>query len=413
MKVVRTGNTTARLEKITWDDLPPCDKHGKNLECATFRGRYQDMKRQNACIDLVNANSSEEILKIWFEVNGWYNGFNPIRFHPNAEIHKHPQFKSLEESGEWYFKNTVVLNIVPENVSDVKVMNKYQYDILRKIAYDENGGDSVLASHWLRWVTGLKDEIIQGNERTPVKQGEYIEAVLKNIWNKIEKISILSERNRTFKSLVDEELERLILGKDLLSVGRLIEYEYGTFVIGDDENDEYIEFALEFIHRIIASDIAQIILDLDTGKLLPDTPDAGHSTKPDAGSKHNNQISFQWRSNPETELPILYGKMKGVLIAQETTLEQFTAIFTGQPIESIEPVEWIETTVLLAYFIDCLTGSEKISKNKDYWVIGASCFMRIDRNLTNRHLITARNNYMSNHTGYGKPRNYDLIDSLF
>ena len=93
------------------------------------------------------------------------------------------------------------------------------------------------------------------------------------------------------------------------------------------------------------------------------------------------------------------------LIAPETTLEQFTATFTGQPIESIEPIKWIKSNRLLAYFLESvfsgqdwqsIAGNGKLFHNKK-----AKC-------LTANDLSGAKKGYLD----FGKPKGFEIIDNI-
>jgi len=90
-------------------------------------------------------------------------------------------------------------------------------------------------------------------------------------------------------------------------------------------------------------------------------------------------ISYIWQTNPDKELPELYKLMKSEynLIAPETTLEQFKDIFTGKPIESINPIKWHQDNACeLLYF------NEAINKNvNSVWTKYQrmeSCFVKPD-----------------------------------
>jgi len=99
--------------------------------------------------------------------------------------------------------------------------------------------------------------------------------------------------------------------------------------------------------------------------------------------KQQKKTSYVWQSNPDKELPKLHSLMinKYKLIAPETTYEQFKAIFTGQPIESIEPIKWHqENASELLYFIGRLEQSSNIvhnPKKADYLKMTA-CFVKPD-----------------------------------
>ena len=70
-------------------------------------------------------------------------------------------------------------------------------------------------------------------------------------------------------------------------------------------------------------------------------------------SKPKAMISYQWNGTPDEDLPELFTAMRDTyfLIDQSTTLEQFKAVFTGQPIEGIKPIKWHdENASELLYF---------------------------------------------------------------
>ncbi len=101
--------------------------------------------------------------------------------------------------------------------------------------------------------------------------------------------------------------------------------------------------------------------------------------------KQQKKTSYVWQNNTDKELPELYSLMinKYKLIAPETTLEQFTAIFTGQPIDEIEPIRWHqENASELVYFINRLEQTDNIvhnPKKTDYQKMTA-CFVKPDGN---------------------------------
>jgi hypothetical protein len=99
--------------------------------------------------------------------------------------------------------------------------------------------------------------------------------------------------------------------------------------------------------------------------------------------KQQKKTSYVWQNNPDTELPELCSLMikEYKLIASETTYEQFKAVFTGQPIESIEPIKWHQANASeLLYFIERLEQSKQIDHNPkkaDYQRMTA-CFVKPD-----------------------------------
>lgn len=124
--------------------------------------------------------------------------------------------------------------------------------------------------------------------------------------------------------------------------------------------------------------------------------------------KKQLKTSYVWQNNPDKELSELYSLMIGKykLIASETTYEQFKAVFTGQPIDEIEPIKWLVAKNLNAYFIEQLIENKKLSKavNKDVWEIAKNCF------IDGRNFSQLVDLYNNNKTG--KPRTHSLIDNL-
>ncbi len=99
--------------------------------------------------------------------------------------------------------------------------------------------------------------------------------------------------------------------------------------------------------------------------------------------KQQTKTSYVWQNNPDKELPELYSLMidNYKLIAPETTCEQFKAVFTGQAIESINPIKWHQDNASeLLYFIDRLQKTNNIvhnPKKADYQKMTA-CFVKPD-----------------------------------
>ena len=124
--------------------------------------------------------------------------------------------------------------------------------------------------------------------------------------------------------------------------------------------------------------------------------------------KQQTKTSYVWQGNPDEELPELYSLLTNEykLISPETTQEQFTAIFTGQPLQDIKPIQWNVAKNLNAYFIEQLIQLKKISKaiNNDVWQIAKQCFV----NGTNfSQIIDQYSNSKA-----GKPKHHNLIDDV-
>lgn len=123
--------------------------------------------------------------------------------------------------------------------------------------------------------------------------------------------------------------------------------------------------------------------------------------------QQSNKVSFIWQGNAEKELPELYSLMlnKYKLIAPDTNLSQFKAVFTGQSIKSIEPVKWIVSNRLLAYFLD----SAFLGQNWQSIVGNGKLFLNPRGKILNAgDLSVAKNQY----NGFGKPIGYEKIDLI-
>lgn len=121
-------------------------------------------------------------------------------------------------------------------------------------------------------------------------------------------------------------------------------------------------------------------------------------------NKKKTKYSFKWVGKPE-KLAELFVKMRGTLISEETTEEEFKAIFEAKPLEKIMPIKWIKSNSLLSYFIYRLSqGNNTISAGDNQWVIAERCF-------TPSNYLRQTND---NRIRYGKlPRNHYLVDHLF
>ena len=99
--------------------------------------------------------------------------------------------------------------------------------------------------------------------------------------------------------------------------------------------------------------------------------------------KQQKRTTYQWQNNADKELPELYNLMinEYKLIASDTTLEQFTAIFTRQSIDNIKPIKWHQNNATeLLYFIIRLEQLNNIvhnPKRADYTKLKA-CFVDPD-----------------------------------
>ena len=150
------------------------------------------------------------------------------------------------------------------------------------------------------------------------------------------------------------------------------------------------------------------LLNLEHKKKAYDT-----NTEVNKSSKKNNQLfsehkkrkSYLWSGNPDKELPTLYNLMmtEYKLIAEDTSVQQFNAVFTGQPINEISKINRTKkfNNVLLAYFADRLFQKENPD---DYLSIAEKCFNDA------KNLNQAHNNYCNNKNRL--PKNHQIIDDL-
>lgn len=122
------------------------------------------------------------------------------------------------------------------------------------------------------------------------------------------------------------------------------------------------------------------------------------STKLNTSNRNTQKkISYVWQGNTN-ELPELYNLMinKYNLIAPETSEEQFKAVFTGQPIESIIPIKWHQDNASeLLYFIDKLQQKNNIEHNPkraDHQKLKA-CFVKPDGKQFNENLKSLKQQF--------------------
>lgn len=91
--------------------------------------------------------------------------------------------------------------------------------------------------------------------------------------------------------------------------------------------------------------------------------------------------TYHWQTNPDKELPELYNRMNGKFIASDTSLEQFTAIFSGLPTNSITPIKWhLDNASELLYFNEILQRPKqnKVNIVWNTYQRMTACFIRPD-----------------------------------
>lgn len=115
------------------------------------------------------------------------------------------------------------------------------------------------------------------------------------------------------------------------------------------------------------------------------------------------QKTYQWLINPDKELPELFKRMINGKFIAEIDFPAFSAIFTGQPVQSIATkIQWFSDGVLLAYFIDSIRN--KLPMATDVWSVAKRCFENADS------LKQSQYNYST--VGTGLPKQHKLIDDL-
>lgn len=97
--------------------------------------------------------------------------------------------------------------------------------------------------------------------------------------------------------------------------------------------------------------------------------------------KQEKEIKSLRYEYPEI-LESLYNMLKGKYIHSDTKLEQFKAAFTEKPKKSTQPIQWLEKTNLLVYFL------EQLFKHQHYSSIVGTCQLFKSKKGT---LVTASN----------------------
>jgi hypothetical protein len=106
----------------------------------------------------------------------------------------------------------------------------------------------------------------------------------------------------------------------------------------------------------------------------------------------------------DIQLQTLYKALINEYIHSKTTFEQFKAVFTTQPVETITKIDWLKEPVLLAYFIDNLFDKKYIRRHPKKWKILDIVFTKAE------NLKQITENYKNNQRG--QPLNHSEIDKL-
>jgi hypothetical protein len=130
-------------------------------------------------------------------------------------------------------------------------------------------------------------------------------------------------------------------------------------------------------------------------------------TKP---SKKKALTTYIWLSNSDKELPVLYNRMKEKFLA-ETDFESFRAIFTGQPVQSVNPIRWHDNNASeLLYFNHTIRS--KVNPVKNLYQRMKSCFIQSDGNLFNANFKNLFQNIDINLSENKQQAINELIENL-
>lgn len=114
--------------------------------------------------------------------------------------------------------------------------------------------------------------------------------------------------------------------------------------------------------------------------------------------------SYVWQGRQE-EINTLYNHLiVGEFLPDNTSFEIFKAVFTGKPLNSIQPLQWLKAKNLLAYLIDQLNEANKLPNNINIWDVALNCFS------DGKYLVQLRTNYEGNSNQ--KPKGFRAIDNI-
>lgn len=115
--------------------------------------------------------------------------------------------------------------------------------------------------------------------------------------------------------------------------------------------------------------------------------------------------SFCWNGSMQ-ELKHLYNSLISEnLIPKETTIENFNEIFTYQPINKINKINWTGQSNLLAYLIDELDYIKQFKFSNEIFSIARECFTNAN------NLSKLKHQYIENNKA-SKPKKYLIIDNI-
>lgn len=242
-----------------------------------------------------------------------------------------------------------------------------------------------------------------------------IEAILKfnRIVNKVDSYIISpddkkSEFIKYINLLISENMSDIIDSEIDLTPDKTRKKILGSF-----EYKTYRDF-YEKKELNLSSDVVNSIINRKSNIELIELL-KNHIKNTETAKKETKQkkTSYIWQNYPDTELQELYILMieNFKLIALETTYEQFKAVFTGKPIEHINPIKWHQDNASeLLYFINKLEQTNNIEKNPkraDYQKLRA-CFVKPDGKPFNAVWKSLKTNLAINLS----PDKQNVIDTL-
>ncbi len=114
--------------------------------------------------------------------------------------------------------------------------------------------------------------------------------------------------------------------------------------------------------------------------------------------------SFYWIGSLKKLSKLHSELISNNLISNDTTLENFTKVFTYNPISEITKIKWTEQSGLLAYFIDELNFQKRFKFSVEIFSIARDCFTNAN------NLSKLKYQYLGNKKGF--PRNNHIIDNI-
>lgn len=125
---------------------------------------------------------------------------------------------------------------------------------------------------------------------------------------------------------------------------------------------------------------------------------------PDESKFRQKSISYVWQGKLE-EIDKLYTLLvEGEFLPPGTIKSNFEDLFTGIPLHSITPLQWLQPKNLLAYLVDQLYENKKLPSNTNLWSIASYCFVDVN------NLKQLRTNYLNNNSK--KPKGSSTVDKI-